>query len=88
MVKTGLTQRAATVLFGKAVVVLSWKIEGTQAMEAQRKGCLSRSIALRTVRNLRMQAIRATFLSLPRFSNCWYWARIRGLRRVATRVAM
>ena len=21
-----------------------------------------------------MQAVRATFFSLPRFSNCWYWA--------------
>jgi hypothetical protein len=44
-----------------------------------RNGCWSRSIALRMVRNLRMQAVRATFFCLPRFNKCWYWARISGL---------
>ena len=37
-----------------------------------RKGCWSRTIALRIVRNLRIQAVSATFLSLPRFNKCWY----------------
>lgn len=37
-----------------------------------RKGCWSRCMALRMVRNLRMQAVSATFFSLPRFNNCWY----------------
>ena len=51
-----------------------------------RKGCWSRAIALRMVRNFRMQAVRATFLSLPRFNKCWYCAWISGLWRVATSV--
>jgi hypothetical protein len=63
---------AATVLCVKAVAVFySVGKQNTYALAVERKGCRSRIIALRMVSNLRMQAVRATFLSLPRFSNCW-----------------
>jgi hypothetical protein len=54
-------------------------------MESQRKGCLSRSMAfpkgddMRMVKNLRMQAVRATFLSLPRERRWAYSLQTTGL---------
>ena len=56
--------------------------------DGKTEGCLSRIMVFRMVRNLRIQAVSATFFSLPRFNNCWYWERIKGLCRVATKVAL
>src|SRR5512132_1156531 len=51
------TQRAATVLNVKAVVVfVAWEKRNNY----MRKGCWSRTIAFKIVRNFRIQAVRAT----------------------------
>src|SRR5687768_7178013 len=70
------TQRAATVLFVKAVVAF---YSVGKKNNYTWKGCRSRIMALRMVSILRIQAVIATFFSLPRFSNCWYWVWITGL---------
>ena len=64
------TQRAATVLKVKSKTTIKGKTRPSQTDVLCLNGTLSRIMAFKIVRNLRIHAVNATFFTFPLFNNC------------------